>query len=143
MVIYVKVKLRCKSKNKSVETFAVVNSAYESLIPEILIPKTLAKELRIRARELTSTRKILADGSKATFSKLSGDVEVSVVEEDRTVGPVTVDLIVSARKSRVLLSDTLTSELGIVLLNPRNGYWCFTDEIGERIRKSRKPQRVQ
>lgn len=68
---------------------------------------------------------------------------MSVVEEDRTVGPVTVDLIVSARKSRVLLSDTLTSELGIVLLNPRNGYWCFTDEIGERIRKSRKPQRVQ
>ena len=69
---------------------------------------------------------------KRTVDKL----DVSVVEEDRVVGPVKARACIS-RGGPVLLSDKLLEELNIVILNPGKGFWCFADELGVKVRRSK------
>ena len=64
-------------------------------------------------------------------------IEVSVVTEDRAVGPIIADAMISSYEYEVLISDVLGSELGIVILDLR-GKWRFKDEEGVRV--SEPPQ---
>ena len=45
-------------------------------------------------------------------------------------------MIISEKEEEILVSDKLSSKLGIVLLDIGEGLWCFRDEIGEKVRKS-------
>ena len=63
--------------------------------------------------------------------------EVYVEAEDRSVGPVSCDVMISSHEYEVLISDRLGGELGIVILDLR-GKWRFQDE--DRVRLSEPPQ---
>lgn len=50
-----------------------------------------------------------------------------MVTEDRIVGPVKCDVMISNLEYEVLISDVLGSELKIVILDLK-GKWRFSDE---------------
>ena len=60
-------------------------------------------------------------------------LEVWAMATDREVGP-------SEHEREVLLSDYLTSSLGIAIEDPRAGLWRFRDEPPERARESEPPR---
>lgn len=135
MVVAICVRLRCRGSGREVVVRAVVNSAYESSRPEILLPLSVVEELGLSRDEGVVVEKVLADGSRRRFVKVCDAVEVSVVTGDRVVGPVVADVLISERGRRVLISDSLASMLGIVLLDLREGLWCFRDELGVKVRR--------
>jgi hypothetical protein len=63
-------------------------------------------------------------------------VRISVVEEDRVVDGVEANTVISDRVDEALINDKLAGKLGIVALDFAERYWCFRDEIGEKIRRS-------
>ena len=78
----------------------------------------------------------LADGSSIKLIRIPKAAKASVAEEDRTVGEVDVDVVVSERAEEALISDKLAGKLGIVALDFSEGLWCFKDEIGRLSRRS-------
>lgn len=58
-----------------------------------------------------------------------------MVEEDRVKGPIIADVLVSQKARYILLNDKILGMLGIVIIDPAEGLWCFRDEISKRIRK--------
>ncbi len=65
----VRVKLRIKGKGKDVETSALVNSGFEAVEPQLVIPLNLAETLN-----LTSLEMDIEDFDVAGGSKISGYV---------------------------------------------------------------------
>jgi len=135
----IRLKLRLRRGDKQVEVVALVNSAYETSEPEILIPSSIAEQLGLLP-ELppgSAVRKyVLADGSTVRLLRIPKAVRVSVVEEDRVVGEVEAHAVVSERADEVLVSDKLAGRLGIVALDFAEGLWCFRDEVGLKVRRS-------
>lgn len=56
---------------------------------------------------------------------------------DRAVGPVECDAMISLLEHKVLVSDKLGCELGIIILDLR-GKWRFSDE--DKVRLTEPPQ---
>ncbi|RLE57160.1 MAG: hypothetical protein DRJ40_02245 [Thermoprotei archaeon] len=96
---------------------------------------SVVEELGLSRDEGVVVEKVLADGSRRRFVKVCDAVEVFVIAEDRVVGPVVADVLISEKGRRVLISDSLVSMLGIVLLDLREGLWCFRDELGVKVRR--------
>ena len=61
--------------------------------------------------------------------------EVEVLAEGRSSQPVRCDLVVSEGEDELIISDKLASKLGIVIIDPGEGVWCFRDELGKRERR--------
>mgnify|MGYP005638877187 CR=1 FL=1 len=38
------------------------------------------------------------------------------------------------------MSNALTEEFGIVILNPKKGLWRFSDDLTGKVRSSQRPQ---
>lgn len=62
---------------------------------------------------------------------------LSLVLEDRAVGPIIVNAIINPNIGEVLISDYVTAQLGIVILNAKEGLWRLMDE--DRVRRSVEP----
>ena len=136
-----RLRLRLESaKGSSIDVIALVNSGYETTRPEILVPPDVAKALGYYP-ELPAGAMIreyvLADGSRTRLIKVMDAVKVHVVEEDRVVGGVISDLVISERAEEVLISDKLTDKLNIVMIAVGEGLWCFRDELGKKIRRTK------
>ncbi len=135
----IRLKLRIRRSEKVVETIALINSGYETIEPEILIPSRIAEELGLLPVLPPGSmvkEYVLADGSIARLIMIPRAVKVSVVEEDRVMGDAEANVVISDRADEVLVSDKLAGRLGIVALDFGEGYWCFRDEIGKKIRRS-------
>ncbi len=138
MVVRVRLKLKSVT-GREVEVSAIVNSGYESINPELLIPVDVGESLQLypvlpsgsEVREY-----VLADGSRARLIKIPSVLEVSVVTEDRVVGPVKCDVVLAERASEVLVSDKLADAFNISIIAIGEGLWCFRDELGKRVRES-------
>ena len=135
------VRLRMKLKRGSEELVlkALVSSGYETVEPEILLPLEMAEKLNLipKLPEGSEVKEYsLADGSSTRLIRIPKAAKASVVEEDRTVGEVEVDVVVSERAEEALISDKLAGKLGIVALDFSEGLWCFKDEIGRLSRRS-------
>lgn len=120
------------------EVIALLNSGYETLKPEILLPISIARELKLFPPPTTAIVKeyTLADGSTIHLIKISRAVKASVLEDDRIVGPVEADAVISEGAEEPLISDKLASKLNIAVLDFGEGIWCFRDEVGKRERKT-------
>ena len=119
------------------EVLALVNSGFIGKEPEILLPQSLAQELKLSevSRPKTTTR-TLATGVPATLQVHERAVKVKVVTEDRESNEVTVNVLVAPRATIPLLNDKLISKLQIVILDAGEGLWCFKDELGRKVRKT-------
>ena len=132
----VRVKIELKRGNKIIKTSAVANSGFESSVPEIHIPKKLAKLLEF------DLSKCIIDEYSATGTKVKvyilGFIDVRVITEDKVSNWVTAKAICCENEFEVLLSDYLIESLGIEILKPKSGIWKFTNE--DKIRYSVEPE---
>lgn len=135
----IRLRLRLEREGKHVDVIALVNSGYETLEPEILVPSQVAEELGLLPSLPPGSmvkEYVLADGSITRLIRIPKALRVSVVEEDRAVSNVEASAVVSGRADEVLISDKLTGKLNIVALDFAEGLWCFKDELGKKVRKS-------
>ncbi len=137
-LLAVRLKLVLEYSVGAVETIALLNSGYETLRPEILLPISIARELKLFPPPTTATIKeyTLADGSTIHLIKIPRALKVSVTEDDRVVGPIEADVTISEGAEEPLISDKLASKLNIAVLDFGEGIWCFRDEVGKKERKT-------
>ena len=133
----VRVKLRVRSGVNEIVSPALVNSGYESDVPELLLPEQVAEALGLYpgVKEAVVERYRVAGGSEIRLLRLKGAGEVEVVAEGRSSSSVTCDMVVSEGEDELIISDKLASRLGIVIIDPAEGIWCFRDELGKVERK--------
>lgn len=137
-LLAVRLKLMLEHSMGVVEVIALLNSGYETLKPEILLPISVARELKLFPPPTTAAIKeyTLANGSTVHLIKISRALKVSVIEDDRVVGPVEADATISEGAEEPLISDKLASKLNIAVLDFGEGIWCFRDEVGKKERKT-------
>lgn len=135
----VRVKLRVVSKTGvEVTTSALVNSGFEAETPQLLIPRSLAVILNLWPPPLEAQLiEVGTAGGPVRNYLVPRALRVYVETEDRRVGPVECDAMISLLEYEVLISDNLGGELGIVILDLR-GKWRFTDE--DKVRITEAPQ---
>ena len=136
MVVRVKVEVRYG--DKTVETAAVANSGYETETPELHLPLALARRLGIPLHVLPSESYKVVGGS--THIYVLGEVLVRVIAEDRCSDWVRARAVSVPGEHEVLLSDKLLDALGIEIVRAGLGYWRFSGESTERVRRSAEAQ---
>jgi len=134
----VRVKIRIKYGDRVVETAAVANSGYETDEPETHIPLACARELGLKLTGLPGESYRVVGGMTSAY--ILGEVLVQVVEEDKSSEWVKARAVVVPGEYEVILSDKLLDVLGIEIAKAGIGYWRFSGESINRVRKSVKPQ---
>ena len=136
MVLKVRVKVERIDSKYSVIYNAIVNSGFSGKRPEILIPSKLARNLKLsEVSDVKPTVKISGGGTIIPLIRYSEAVKIRLETKDRVEGPVVSDVLISETAKQVLLNDKLIQSLKIVIIDPVDGYWCFKDELGKKIRK--------
>ena len=131
----VRVRLRVRGRTGQAELPALVNSGFEADEPQLILPVEVAQELGLlgEARMLEAFE--VAGGGRALGYRITRPVEVELVLEDRE--PIRVEALVTVMPGEeAVMSDFLSSELGIVILDARRGLWCLRDEVGRMERSS-------
>jgi len=137
--VVVRIKLKIVGRNgKEIVTSALVNSGFEAETPQLLIPRSLAYELGLWPPPLEALLiEVGTAGGPVRNYLIPKAIDVYAVTSDRVVGPIKCDVMISILEYEVLISDTLGSELGIMILDLK-GLWKFKDEDKARI--SEAPQ---
>jgi hypothetical protein len=134
------VRIKLSKNSKEIETNALANSGYESETPQILVPIKLAEELGLWPSTINLEESVFESaGGPLRVWIASKSIKVKVVADIETTW-VEADLVISPLADEVLLSDKMISELKIALEDPGRGYWRFTWEPKEKIRKSEPPK---
>ncbi len=141
MAVRVRLRLRSKTSQETIETSALVNSGFEAESPQLLIPIPLARQLSLYPPPLTSSViEVGTAGGPVRVFLVREALQAWVVTGDREVGPKLVDVMISPTEEEVLISDVLAEEFGIVLLAIGSGKWRFIDDPLDKVRYSEKPQ---
>ena len=125
----VRVKVRVRYQGASSDLVALVNTGYETDIPEILVPMSAAEKLGLLPRlpegTIIETYKTASGLMRvyrvggACVSLLIGGVEEKSVE---------TYIVISEYTDESLISDQLASEFGIVIEDPAKGLWKLKGE---------------
>jgi len=132
----VRVRVSIRYKENNITTVALVNSGYESEIPEIHLPLALARRLGLPLERLRAERYRVVGSETTTY--VLGYVEVKVITEDRESEWVRARAVSVPGEPEVLLGDAIIEELGIDVVKPRSGLWRFIDE--EKLRRSEEAE---
>lgn len=134
----VRVKLKLRSPRSEVETAALVNSGFETLDPEIIIPLPLAEYLGLTpSKDIESYR--VGGGSVVSAFRSLEKLWVKVIVNDRDLNEIKSIPTIVPGEDEVIISDRLAYELRKVLIDPYRGLWCLRDELGNKIRESVEP----
>lgn len=121
-----RIRISIRYKENNVVTVALVNSGYESEVPEIHIPLALARRLGLPLERLRAERYHVVGSETTTY--ILDYVDVKVITEDRESKWVKARAVSVPGELEVLLGDALIEELGIDIVKPRSGLWRFIDE---------------
>ena len=120
----VRVKVRVKYGGASLDLAALVNTGYETDVPELLVPVEVAERLglwpKLPEGVVVETYKT-ASGLMKVYRV--GGARVSLLlggAEERGVGAY---VVISEYTDEALISDQLASELGIAIEDPAKGLW--------------------
>ena len=80
------------------ETSALVNTGLESERPLVVLPKKVAEKLGFRTEGLKGDLYLAADRTPVFLYPLSRKPKVSVITEDREVGPIEAEALMSLRE---------------------------------------------
>jgi predicted aspartyl protease len=120
----VRVKVRVRYQGASSDLVALVNTGYETDIPEILVPMSAAEKLGLLPR--------LPEGTIIeTYKTASGLMRVYRVGGacvSLLIGGVETYIVISEYTDESLISDQLASEFGIVIEDPAKGLWRLKGE---------------
>ncbi len=125
----VRVRVRLRYKNASLDLVALVNTGYETDVPELLVPIGVAEKLGLWP-------KLPDDTIVETYRTASGLMRVYRVRGARAsllIGSaegrgVEVYVVISEYADEALISDQLASEFGIVIEDPAKGLWRLRGE---------------
>jgi len=137
----VRVRIKLSRNGREIETSALANSGYESETPQILVPIKLAEQLGFWPPTTDFEESVFESaGGPLRVWIVSKPVKAKVVVADVETKWVEADLIISPLADEVLLSDKMISELNIALEDPGRGYWRFSWEPKEKVRRSEPPR---
>ncbi|PCN50680.1 hypothetical protein B6U99_02985 [Candidatus Geothermarchaeota archaeon ex4572_27] len=139
MAVRVRLRIRARASGREVVTSALVNSGYEVDEPEILLPRRLVDYLGI-AVEAPHARPLIYETPTGLYRLLMTPKAVDVHLDDLCIEVKGVNVAVSEFEREVLLSDKLTSALGIQLLDVAEGVWRHRDDGPEVRRQSVGPE---
>jgi len=134
--LVVRVKLKIKAGDKGAITSALVNSGFEAMEPQLIIPLRLAERLNFTSMEADIEDFDVAGGSRASGYRVKGKFEVELVLRDRPPVRSLASITILPGEREVIISDYLASALQIVILDPQAGVWCLRDELGAAQRPS-------
>ena len=139
MGVRVRIRIKSRSSGIEVETSALVNSGYEVNEPEILLPRRLAEYLGLPLRP-PRVRVLIYETPMGLYNLLfvEREVEVHLIDLCRKVDDVNV--AIADHEREVLLSDKLSSMLGIQILDIASGIWRHVDDGLNVKRKSTSPE---
>jgi len=125
----VRVRLRVRHGSASLDLVALVNTGYETDVPELLVPVSIAMRLslwpRLPDNTVVETYRT-ASGLMRVYRV--GGAHVSLLVEGNEVRSTKAYIVISEHTDEALISDQLASELGIVIEDPAKGLWRLREE---------------
>jgi predicted aspartyl protease len=124
----VRVKVRIKCGGKSVDLIALVNTGYETDVPEILIPVDIAEKLGLwpKLPDNTSVETYRTASGLMKVYRVGG-ANISLLIDNAEVRSTETYVVISEHTDEALISDQLTSKLDIVIEDPAKGLWRLRD----------------
>lgn len=136
----VRLRLRIRVGERSREAVALLNSGYESLTPQLLIPVDLARELGMWPPEGAVEVTLSTAGGPLRAWYYPRKAYVKVLAGDAESRDVLTDIVVSPLADEPLINDMLAEELEIAVESFGRGLWRFRWEPREKLRPSEKRQ---
>jgi hypothetical protein len=130
----VRLRLRIRVDEKSVEVIALLNSGYEAPTPQLLVPVDVAKTLGLWPPEGAREVVLETAGGPLRAWFYPRRALVKVVAGDAESREVLTDIVVSPIGDEPLISDMLAEELEIAVESFGRGLWRFRWESA--LRKS-------
>lgn len=142
MAVRIRLRVVSRSTGKGIDVVALVNSGYETIKPQLLVPARVAEALGLwpSIPRPYTVREYMTAGGPVRNYVLDDEVCVKpIVEYD--VEPVPADLVISIIEDEVLISDKLAGRLGIIVYDFAEGVWRLrTDPEG--VRRRSEPRQV-
>jgi len=131
-----RVRVRLRRDYKTIETSAVLNSGFETDSPDIIIPVELAKRLGLWPPEEESSILLETGGGEVSLTYHISALELELILGDREPKKTVVNVLINPYVHEVLISDYVSSILGIILLDFKRGLWRLSDDPADKIRES-------
>ncbi len=144
MVVWIRIRLRSRFCDKSIETSAILNSSFGHPYPGTPSKPIVRLPYRL-ARELCINRKVLEEHSHIEVYDTAGGpvelylipdcVDIELIGEGKTIKG---DAIIDEHADTVLLNDRAISTFEIVILDPAEGIWTLKKDM--KPRQSSEPE---
>ncbi|MCC6019172.1 MAG: hypothetical protein LM601_09080 [Candidatus Verstraetearchaeota archaeon] len=125
----VRVRIKVKYGSTSLDLVALVNTGYETDVPELLVPVSVAGSLglwpKLPDNTIMETYRT-ASGLMRVYRV--GGAHVSLLVGGSEEKSVKTYIVISEYTDEALISDQLASELGIVIEDPAKGLWRLRGE---------------
>ena len=121
-------RVRIRAVGKEVETSALVNTGFESNLPEVILPTPVAERLGLYPEFKPGTRAeeySVVGGETIVGYMVPASVHVQVVAEGVESSPILASATILHGEEEVIIGDRLAEDLGIVVLAPASGLWRF------------------
>ena len=138
----VRIRLRLRRGERSLEVVALINSGYEAPTPQLLIPIPLAERLGLHPPEGAVRVSLQTAGGPLIAWCYPRELMVKAIAGDAESKEVLTDIIVSPLAEEPLISDQLADELEIAVEAFGRGLWRFRWEPKESVRPSEMPERL-
>jgi len=142
MAVRIKLLIKSRSSGKELEVIALVNSGFETIKPQLLLPIGAAEKLDLWPK-LPNNFKI------REYMTPAGAVKLYIVEDELkvkpvveySVDPVISDAVISSIEDEILISDKLAGALGIMVIDFAEGLWKLRTDPEDTVRRSYTKQR--
>jgi hypothetical protein len=132
----VRLRLRIRVGDRSVDTIALLNSGFEAPTPQLIVPVDTARALGLWPPEDARDVVLETAGGPLRAWFYPRKALVKVVTEDAESREVLTDVVVSPIADEPLISDMLAEELEIAVESFGRGLWRFRWE--QRLRRSER-----
>lgn len=139
MAVRVRLKIKRASGAKTVETSALVNSGFEAVKPQLVIPLRVAEELGIWPTSDAKEEDYGTAGGRRRFFVVHDALKVCVTTEELESYEVISDAVISDIEEEVLISDKLGGKLAIAIEDLGEGLWRLKSDKRRKVRKSEVP----
>ena len=137
MVVRLKLEVRKRlgHQDRIVEFTAIANAGFEASYPILIVTSELWEKLGDPPPEGFTTLKF-GIGESREYPLIIGKTRAKVSDRRQTWTKAYIVNVPGIEEP--LISDYLLSELKIVILDPKAGYWRFRDDPSRRKRRSVK-----
>jgi len=141
--VAVRVKIKVDSTDgKSLKTVALVNTGFETLKSQLLLPIKAAQELSLWPNLPTEAKVEIYDtaGGPMRVYIVPDSAWVSILAEKRESKNILSDMVISHTEVEVLISDKLAGQLKVAIEDPAEGIWRFRDDSSDKKRTTESPE---